>query len=286
MQRDKTRLFVIIDPTTEHQVALVKALLIAKLADCSIHAFMCVYRDIDKSGGSDSRRDFKHDVIDQARDRLEQLMEPCRLSGVPYSTEVVWNSRWVEMAMHAVAKSDCDLLIKSSFEHSKARRIFSKTSDYTLMRYCACPILFTHREQEWKSDRILACLDLESNDPQHTRLNQVILRDARAFAEIVGMDLYLACAYRDRLSAEHLPLDTHGKPVDEAALGELFGLDPARIFLRQGETVASLKAVCDETNPSILVIGTIARTGLSGKLIGNTAEKLLDLVDADLLTVI
>ncbi len=32
-------------------------------------------------------------------------------------------------------------------------------------------------------------------------------------------------------------------------------------------------------------MGTLSRSGISGRLIGNTAEKLLDLVEADLLTV-
>ena len=32
-------------------------------------------------------------------------------------------------------------------------------------------------------------------------------------------------------------------------------------------------------------MGTLARTGIQGKIIGNTAEKLLDRIDADLLTV-
>ncbi len=40
-----------------------------------------------------------------------------------------------------------------------------------------------------------------------------------------------------------------------------------------------------EVDPSIMIMGTLARTGIKGKLIGNTAEKLLDIVDADLLTV-
>ena len=34
-----------------------------------------------------------------------------------------------------------------------------------------------------------------------------------------------------------------------------------------------------------VVIGSLARRGISGKLIGNTAEKLLDIVVADLLIV-
>lgn len=281
----RTRLLVVIDPTSDVQIALVKALLIAKLGDCHIHAFMCVYEDHEQSSDSESRREFRQDALAAAREWLDKELEPCRTANVPYSVEIIWNSRWVDRVMHAVAKSGCDLLIKSTYEHSRAGRLFRKTSDFTLMRYCACPILFTSVAQEWKSDRIVACLDLESTDPQHMRLNHVVLRDARAFGEIVGMDLYVASAHLDPLVGDHLPIDTHEKPVDAEALGALYRLEPERIFLRRGPTVDTLAAICDEVDPSIVVLGTLARTGISGKLIGNTAEKLLDRVAADILTV-
>ena len=174
MKQKKTRLFVIIDPTATHQVALVKALLIAKLGDCHIHASLCIQKGLDEAGEYSSRKDFKKRTLEEAETWLETLMQPCRVSDVPYSTEVIWNSKWVEASVRAAEKSGCDLMIKSSFHHSKARRFFSKTADYYMMEHCASPILFTDQAQEWKSDRILACLDLESGDPQHARLNGVI----------------------------------------------------------------------------------------------------------------
>ena len=285
MSQQKTRLFVVIDPTADHQLALVKASLIAKLGDCHIHAFLCVYQEMEEGGGYASRRDCKHQTLAKARARLHELMQPCRLSGLSCTTEVVWNSRWVQCLTRAIEKSDCDLVIKSSFHHNRARRFFSKTADYHLMHHCACPILFTHQEQEWESDRILACLDLESGDPQHARLNDVIMRDARAFAKIVGLDLYIGCAYEDAIHGEHLGLETRGHEAEREQLGELYHLAPERVVLRQGSVVEALRAICEETDPSIVIIGTLARTGIRGKLIGNTSEKLLDIVTADLLTV-
>ena len=285
MKQQKTRLFVIIDPTAEHQVALVKALLIAKLGDCHIHASLCIHKGLDEAGEYSSRRDFKKRTLEEAQTWLDTLMQPCRVSGVPYSTEVIWNSKWVEASIRAAEKSGCDLMIKSSFHHSKARRFFSKTSDYYMMKHCASPILFTDQTQDWNSDRILACLDLESGDPQHARLNSVIMRDARAFADIVGMDLYIACAYADSIDTEHLPLKTHVGEITREQLGELYDVDPAQVILRQGGIIATLQEICVETDPSIVIMGSLARSGISGKLIGNTAEKLLDVIDADVLTV-
>ena len=285
MSQQKTRLFVVIDPTADHQLALVKASLIAKLGDCHIHAFLCIYQEMEEGGEYASRRDFKRQTLTKAKARLVELMQPCKLSGLSYTTEVVWNSRWVQCLTRAVEKSACDLVIKSSFHHTRARRFFNKTSDYHLMHHCACPILFTHQDQEWKSDRILACLDLESGDPQHTRLNDVIMRDARAFANIVGLDLYIGCAYVNAIDDEHLAFETRGHEAELEQLGEFYRLAPERVVLRQGSVVEALRAICAETDPSIVIIGTLARTGIRGKLIGNTAEKLLDIVTADLLTV-
>lgn len=285
MTQQQTRLFVVVDPTETHQVALVKALLIAKLGNCQIHAYLCTYRDMKQAGEYASRGDFKHSVLQEATDWLEQLMQPCRVSGVPYTTEVAWNSKWVDSTIRAVEKSGSDLVIKSSFPHSKARRFFRTTSDYKLMHRCACPILFTHQGQEWKTDRMLACLDLVSGDPQHMKLNNIVIRDARALANIIGMDLHIACAYTEAIDSEHLPLETHGHDVTQAQLGELYDVKPERVLLRQGSTVETLKAICEEIDPSIVIMGTLARTGVKGKLIGNTAEKLIDIVDADLLIV-
>ena len=285
MKPQKTRLFVVIDPTSSHQPALVKALLIAKLGGCELHAFLCIHKDMKEAGAFSSRKDFKRKTLGQASDWLETLMEPCKLSDVPYTSEVVWNSLWVECLVRSIDKSRCDLVIKSSYHHGKARRFFSKTADYYLMHHCAHPILFTHQTQEWKSDRIMACLDLESGDTDHARLNNVILHSTRAFSEIVGMDMYLGCAWVKAINSDHLALKMDRGAVDAEQLGDLYGLATERVLLRQGNAVETLQAICEEIDPAIVVIGSLARSGISGKLIGNTAEKLLDIVVADLLIV-
>ena len=285
MKQNRTKLFVIIDPESSHQVALVKALLIAKLGNCHIHAFMCVYSELKDNPQASSRKGLKLQSLAEAEARLKELLEPCDTCDVPYTTEIVWNKRWYEMLLHSIAKSGCDLVIKSSIHHSKAKRFFSRTSDYTLMRYSPSPILFTHQSQEWHSDKILACIDLESEDQQHTRLNNVIIRNARAVAEIIGMDLCIASVYENSIDETRFPIKVDTSRGIEKELAKLYGVEPGNLYLRQGATVEALVSISKEIDPSILIIGSIARTGIRGKLIGNTAEKLLDAVDADVLTV-
>jgi nucleotide-binding universal stress UspA family protein len=41
----------------------------------------------------------------------------------------------------------------------------------------------------------------------------------------------------------------------------------------------------NDVNPNTLVMGTIARTGLSGMIIGNTAEQVLGLIQTSVIAV-
>ena len=81
MSVHQTRLFVIVDPTADHQVALVKALLIAKLGRCQIHAFLCTYKELEDASQFKSRKDFKKRSLDDAGEWLEKVMKPCEISG-------------------------------------------------------------------------------------------------------------------------------------------------------------------------------------------------------------
>lgn len=79
--------------------------------------------------------------------------------------------------------------------------------------------------------------------------------------------------------------------VDESSVGsreklaEIFDLGVNQMLLRQGNTVETIHNISEDINASIMVLGSLASSGIAGKLIGNTAEKLLDLVNADIVTI-
>lgn len=284
MSKSDIKLFVIIDPTSDHQIALEKALSIARLSDCEIHAYLCVYEDISEHGEYASIKDMKKRVLARAQKRVDFLMQRCQQNNIHYATEVVWNKYWYEAAIQAAASAGCDLVIKSSLHHSKAKRFFNKTSDFSLMRYCASPILFTHQSQKWHSNRVLACVDLESGDDQHIRLNNSVIRTAKAMVEMLDMELTIAAAYKNKINKRFLRDEKINSGSITEQLARIFDLDPEHMIIRQGSTVDTIVEICAEIDPGLLVLGSIARTGISGKLIGNTAEKLLDVIDIDILT--
>lgn len=55
------------------------------------------------------------------------------------------------------------------------------------------------------------------------------------------------------------------------------------MHIKEGPADVLIPSMAKELDAVVTVIGTVARTGLSGALIGNTAEVVLDAVETDVL---
>lgn len=68
------------------------------------------------------------------------------------------------------------------------------------------------------------------------------------------------------------------------ALGATYGLDAKDVYVRMGTPDAEIRALADELNADLIVIGTHGRHGL-GLLLGSTANAVLHGVGCDVLVV-
>jgi nucleotide-binding universal stress UspA family protein len=71
-------------------------------------------------------------------------------------------------------------------------------------------------------------------------------------------------------------LDTLVAPYDDENI---------RVTLINGQPEVVLTEMIERKKPDIVVMGTVARTGLPGLLIGNTAEHVLGRINCSVLTV-
>ncbi len=60
-------------------------------------------------------------------------------------------------------------------------------------------------------------------------------------------------------------------------------LAPECLHIEEGPADVLIPFTASKLNAVLTVIGTVARTGISGALIGNTAEVILDTLDSDVL---
>ena len=62
-------------------------------------------------------------------------------------------------------------------------------------------------------------------------------------------------------------------------------LEGGNIHLREGMSEAVIKQAITELNVDVLVMGSVARSGIPGLLIGNKAEKLFTTINCTVLTI-
>jgi len=280
-------LFVIIDPTKEEQPALVRAADIANIAGGHIHAFCAVYED-DLSGYA-SRRDAKYKVRHHAMDKVDDLIKPLVNDQVTVNKEVIWNERWYQTAVHACARVGADFMIKSTYTHKKSLNVLRKRSDYYLLRHNSCPVLLVQSTKPCRYQRVLAAIAIEDGDHRHDELNNLVISHARRICRITDGKLYVVAALKGRPDIASLLgiwLDEDDeKPPAEQLISSRFDIEPDKIHLANGPARQVITEVAEQTATQLLVMGTIARAGISGAVIGNTCEKVLNQLSIDILTV-
>ena len=146
---------------------------------------------------------------------------------------------------------------------------------------------------------IVATVDATPGDSAHRRLNERIMQlaidlSARERAKLLVCyvwSLYGAEMLRHRMpSSEFEALLEFNRQQHresfEALLADydLHASGPsARMF--EGEPSEAIPELCEKENADLLICGTVARHGLPGLLLGNTAERIVNRVECSILAV-
>ena len=278
-------LFVVIDPTTIEQIALKRAEQIAVDMNARLHLFCCDYsEDLSEFG---SRREAKTVVIRETEQLLEELAAPLRREGLVVTTEAYWNSDWQESVVHAAERLGADLILKSSSPHTLMERHLKRTSDLVLLRKACCAVLLVNDPDPWTGQRLLAAITLDSDDPAHDLLNNAIMTEATRLAEATQSDLHCVTALEQKGDlVDVLKLLEDREPESpQQKIGQLYGLIPERVHICRGPAKNAILDVAEELRVDVVVLGTVARKGVKALLLGNTAEKVLDRLECDILVV-
>jgi len=282
-------LFVVIDPTREPQPALVRAVDIARQMNGHLHIFCCDYVEREALGPFKSRSDAKKQTLKKAKDLVEELSAPLRAEGLSVSTEVIWNQGWYQAVVHAAAREASDLIIKSSYSHKGRSHPLSERSDFYLIRNSTCPVLMTKSGASHQLTKVLAAVAIEKGNKDHSGLNNRIVSQAKKITRGANSELHIVAALQDQQNLEKL-LDLHinkekGIRTEQELIAERFGVEPAMVHVKQGAPDKVIVAAARELGVQALILGTKARKGLKGALLGNTAEKILDQLEVDVLVI-
>jgi universal stress protein E len=258
------QILVIIDPTTNTQPAFERALDTARDTGAALHLYACVDRSCGYADEDDMRQ--------QLQPRLEELTARATKAGQQVVSELEWAPHWAARAVSAAARISATMIFKDSVDHSAVVRELRATSDWTLLRTSPCPVLMVKNFHDWKGRRILAAINPASTESAHIKLDHQIISLARQFAASYGSEAHFVSVFQD---LNHTP--------DQERIASDCGVQPEHIHLRQGKVADIVRDVAVELDVDLIIVGTVARDGIKGRVIGNTCERLLDQTHTDVL---
>jgi nucleotide-binding universal stress UspA family protein len=198
----------------------------------------------------------------------------------------------------SVLRDGYDLVIKPAENPGFLKRLFG-SDDMDLLRKCPCPVWLLKLPEKEKYRCILAAVDFNPMKPEAEveALNANILALAASLAISDSAALHLAHAW-DAYAEKAMQVDggipdekisshvqkqfmlqqkTLYKMWEKALVKITEGNPLPPVFhLPRGGAKKVLVPLAEEIEADLIVMGTLARTGISGLLMGNTAETVLN----------
>jgi len=234
-------------------------------------------------------------ILQQNTESLERFLGHKRWNGVDIKPEYSEANGFISI-IQKVLRDKHDLVIK---EETLDRGIDQLTM--RLVRKCPCPVWVIKRgTADFK--RILAAIDVGTENPEATALNKKIIELTHSLAQRENGEAHYLHAWRLEYEAalnsprfKVSPEEIHEmkKQIKTERLESLQYLlnhnhiphTGDNVHLREGGSEDVIKQVIDDLKIDVVVMGSVARSGIPGLLIGNKAEQTLYTINCTVLTV-
>jgi len=306
-----SKILVVVD-AGENQIALESAVALSDRHGASLEVIACVEPPNDLSIlarlSSEDPDKLIEEAVEQTRKAVrERLAEIMPDRSVDLSVSV--GKAYLEIIRH-VARSECDFVVKKAEPLSGMDRFLFASTDQHLLRKCPCPVWLQTPTASKHPRRILAAVDLDVQDAAEPETLKALNRrvvDAACMitgasdAEVIvlhawdlvgeGMIWAFSGGSDARMSADRYVneiLDTRHRAMNRflAQLRTEIGPKPRLVpRLERGTPETVIHEQSRSFSADVVVMGTVARTGLSGVIIGNTAENIINSLDCPVLAV-
>ena len=241
---------------------------------------------------------------------LETLVNPYR-ARIDIQTRVLTGVPFIEI-IREVLRNGRDLVIKTPEHRDWLDRLFG-SEDMHLLRKCPCPVWLIKHGKQKPYRCILAAVDAGDKYPAEElaprrALRRQIIEMASSLALSEFAELHVAHAWepiaesavrgalympeetliayvederRDHEASLHALMHEVTGDLDQGALDYL----KPRTHLVKGSAQKEIPALAKQIGADLIVMGTVARTGVPGFIMGNTAETILNQIDCSVLAI-
>ncbi|MFP8966545.1 universal stress protein [Pokkaliibacter sp. CJK22405] len=180
------------------------------------------------------------------------------------------------------------LVIKEVDSQSPARassHSWRAPADWQLLRHCPCPVLLVKPSVHWQQGRMLAAVTPD-HSAEHAELNLAVVALTDFISRHTQGQLGLISAYSAvQLGAESTSGARKSEDCTAHALGlcEKLGIQTPQLLIGQGPAEHWIPQAVTQADAALVVMGSLRRHQFSGALLGNTAERILSYLQADVL---
>lgn len=238
---------------------------------------------------------------------LESLVAPYK-KRLGIQLNVLEGKRFIEV-IRAVLRNRHDMLIKPAENPSFVARMFG-SDDMQLLRNCPCPVWLTSTEEKPDYACILAAVDFDLDRPgaadQNPNQQILELSSSIALSDFAALHFVHAwnapaermvrswsdnpaaasIAYVEGERSRHERAFQHVREQLKVQIGTAAYAHLAPQFhMPFGPAATVIPKMATQLQADLVVVGTLARTGIAGLLIGNTAEAILEQLQCSVLAV-
>lgn len=285
-------LLIIADRPNERQVAVERGLQLAEKLGCGAQVVGFTHANLGdlKLPGNGKRKAIEKQLLEARKQEVNAVVDKHK-GNVHTAVTVVWEKSIHEWVCKQCARKEYIAVVKTG---RRTETFLYTSTDWHLLRDCPAPVMIV-AEKKWRATKpIMAAVDLSSKSPVDRELNDQVIKTAKAYAEALDTALYVVHALHIPAVLTELDLVdeySHAKQMKEDLRPKLLKLSrahdlPLRAFkLKQGPIEKVLTSEAARLKAQLVVMGTVGRTGVKGRLLGNTAEKVLDLLRTDVLAI-
>lgn len=273
-----------VDATAAQQPAFVQACDLAARAGARL-TVVDVMEDVPRGANEAITPRIERELMDH---RLEALRKLAKTRTDVQIDTTILRGRPAISLIREVLRSDHDLVLRSHGRDLAPSRAFGPI-DTQLLRECPCPVWLLGPEEGSKPRHILAAVDAESDVPDAAALNRRIIDIALTLGEAERARitvLYVWALFGQRLLRSNMQDGEYQEALEPTrrsattALNTLideFGTRAADVRREciNGEPGLAIPEFATTERADLVVMGTVARTGVAGLLMGNTAETVL-----------
>ncbi|MGD8809942.1 MAG: universal stress protein [Gammaproteobacteria bacterium] len=289
------RILAVADPLGGSQKVVDRAVNLANRTGADLQVVGFVYEHLASLPVSESGvpvEEIREKLLEAHRSEIAEAVNTARgKSKAPEcSVEVFWEKRVAPWIIDRVAKDPVDLVIKGA--HRSETFTYTST-DWQLLRGCQASVMLVAGKRWKKSDNVLAAVDLGTRSATKKSLNHKVVEEASALAAALDSGLIVSYAVpvsrvlRDLDIIDEKKVRREGRKRLDAFCESLEkrGVAVAGRQLVTGAPEKALVNAAAKNRAGLVVLGSVGRKRLAGKVIGNTAEQILRLVRADVLAV-